>query len=251
MAKEMPPAPPAPPGSLAAALAAVPDPRRPYGWRPAYAPVPLVALLQATVAAVLCGARSLYAVAQWVRERAEDEPALLEALGFPVGRSTCVATLHRVYTALDVTAFERALGGWLATTGVAPDDPLAVDGKTLRGVHGHLEQGEYVPGLRLVAAYAHQAQAVLAQLRSGGKGQELAAAQQVLAQVPVAGRVVTGDALLTQREVCAQIVAGGGAYVVPVKENQPQLHADLAAAFSPVAARRPRRFGRPGPPRLV
>ena len=241
--KVLPPGPPAPPGSLAAALAGVPDPRRPYGWRPEYAPVPLVALLQGTVAAVLCGARSLYAVAQWLRERAEDEPELLEGLGFPAGRSACVATLHRVYKALDVAAFEAAVGAWLAQTGVAPTDPVALDGKTLRGVHGHIERGAYVPGVHLVAAYAHGAQAVLTQVRTSGKGQELAAVAKVLTQVPLAGRVVTGDALLTQREVCTQIVAGGGDYVFPVKENQAALRDSLARAFSPdaLAAERPRR----------
>src|SRR5918911_60907 len=119
MVKTMPQAPPAPPGSLAAALVAVPDPRRPYGWRPEYTPVPLVALLQATVVAVRCGARSLYALAQWIGERAEDEPELLEALGFPAGRRACVATLHRVYKALDVAAFEVAVGAWRRQTGVA------------------------------------------------------------------------------------------------------------------------------------
>ena len=241
----------APPGSLAAALAGVPDPRRPRGWRPDYTPVPLVALLQATVAAVLCGARSLYAVAQWIRERAEDDPEVLEALGFPPGRSTCVATLHRVYKTLDVVAFEGAVGGWLAQTGVAPDDPVALDGKTLRGVHGHVEGREYVPGAHLVGAYAHRAQAVLTQLQTGGKGRELAAVAQVLSQVPLAGRVVTGDALLTQREVCDQIVAGGGDYVLPVKENQPALRDSLARAFSPLAAEWPRRDGGAGPPALV
>jgi hypothetical protein len=197
--------------------------------------VSLVALLQGTVAAVLCGARSLYAVAQWLRERAEDDPDLLEVLGFPPGRSTCVATLHRVYKALDVDAFEAAVGAWLAQTGVAPDDPIALDGKTLRGVHGHREGGEYVPGVHLVAAYAHGAQAVLTQVRTGGKGQELAAVAQVLTQVPLSGRVVTGDALLTQREVCNQIVAGGGDYVLPVKENQAALRDSLARAFPPGA----------------
>jgi len=253
MVKPMPQAPPGPPGSLAAALAGVPDPRRPYGWRPAYAPVPLVGLLQATVAAVLSGMRSQQAVAQWIRERAQDAPELLEALGIPLGRSTCAATLYRVYRALDVGAFEAALGTWLVETGVAPDDPVALDGKTLRGVHGHWERGpggtagdwgEYVPGLHLVAAYTHRAQAVLAQVRTGGKGQELAAVQEVLTQVPLTGRLVTGDALLAQREVCTQIVAGGGDYLFPIKENQPALHADLVEAFSPVDARRP---GRPGP----
>jgi hypothetical protein len=205
--------------------------------------VPLVALLQATVAAVLCGARGPTPVAQWIRERLEDESELLEALAFPPGRGACAATLHRVYQALDVVAFEAALGDWLARTGIAPDEPLALDGKTLRGAGGHVEEGEYVPGVHLVSAYAHQAQAILAQLRTNGKGQELAAAQEVLAQVPLAGRVVTGDALLTQREVCAQIVAAKGDYLFPVKENQPALLDSLQRAFPPrpVAAQRPRR----------
>ena len=43
--KALPMAPSALPGSLAAALERVPDPRRPYGWRPGYEPVPLVAFL--------------------------------------------------------------------------------------------------------------------------------------------------------------------------------------------------------------
>ncbi len=227
------------PGPLAAALAVVADPRRPYGWRPDYPPVPLVALLQATVVAILCGARSQYAVAQWVQERREDAPGLLEALGVPPGRGTCVATLHRVYRALDVDSFEQAVGMWLASTLVAPDDAVAVDGKTVRGVPGHMEDSEYVPGLHLVAAYAHQAGAVLAQVRAPGKGQELAAAHAVLAQAPLAGRVVTGDALLTQRAVCQQVLAAGGDYVLPVKENQPALHESLTQVFSPLAAQRP------------
>ena len=234
-------APLVPAGSVAAALAVVPDPRRPRGWRPEDTPVPLVALLQATVAAVLCGARSLYAVAQGIRERADDEPELLGALGFPAGRSVCVATLHRVYKALDVPAFETAVGAWLRQTGVAPDDPLALDGKTVRGASGHVERSAYVPAVHLVAAYAHQAQTVPAQLRAAGHGHEVAAAQGVLAQVPLAGRVVTGDARLTQREVCAQVVAAGGDYVLPVKENQPALLDSLERAFSPLGTRRPRR----------
>jgi hypothetical protein len=110
MVKALPTLPPAPPGSLAEALAAVPDPRRPYGWRPEYPPIPLVALLQVAVAALLCGSIGQNAIAQWVRERAEEDPNLLTALGLPAGRVPCVATFHRVFKALDVAAFEQALG---------------------------------------------------------------------------------------------------------------------------------------------
>lgn len=78
--KPVPAAPDAPPGSLAAVLATVPDPRRTYGWRPAHAPIPLVALLEVPVAATLCAARRLYTIAQWAEDRRHDAPALLEAL---------------------------------------------------------------------------------------------------------------------------------------------------------------------------
>ena len=228
--KALPLGPSAPPGSLAAALATVPDPRHPYGWRTDYPPLPLVALLQLTVTAILCGARSLYAVAQWGQERREDDPALLVALGFPPGRSPCGATLHRVFKVLDVACFERVVGEWFGQSGVAADDPVAVDGKTLRGIHG-----DAIPGVHLVSAYAHHAQAVLAQIRTAGKGQELAAASVLLDEIPLAGRLVTGDALLTQRTQCAQIVRRKGDYLLPVDANQPTLLADLVEAFSPLA----------------
>ena len=212
-----------PPGSLAEALAAIPDRRRQHGRVHE-----LVPLLQLAVAATLCGARSLYAIAQWGRERLEDTPELLQALGLPAGRSPCVATLHRVFKGLDVAAFEAAVGGWLVSSGVEPDDPLSLDGKTLRGIHG-----EEIPGVHLVAAYASRSGAVLTQIAAPGKGQELAAAKEALSQVPLEGRVVVADALLTQRAICEQIVAGGGDYLLPVKKNQATLYRDLEAAFSP------------------
>lgn len=211
------------PGSLAEALAPIPDPRRSH-----LRVHGLVPLLQMAVAAMLCGARSLYAIAQWGRERRQDDPALLVDLGLKPGRSPSVATLHRVFRRLDVAVFEQALGKWLAQRGIAPDEPLAVDGKTLRGLHG-----EQIPGAHLVSVYALRAGAVLAQIRAPEKGAELPAAKMALAQVDLEGHVVIGDALQTQREVCQQICAAGGAYLLPVKENQPTLLSDLSEAFSP------------------
>jgi hypothetical protein len=235
-------------GSLAEALASVPDPRRPYGWRPGHEPIPLVGLLQLTVVALLCGSRSQLAVAQWGRERLDDDPGLLEALGLPPGRSPCVATLHRVYKQLDVAAFESALGGWLERTGSTSaakrpkrvPEAVALDGKVLRGSQPKREdEPDSVPGTYLVAAYAHRSGVVLGQLRAAGKGHELAAAKALLQEVPIAGRVVTADALVTQRDVSEQIVAAGGDYLFPVDENQGALLKDAEAALSPLDAGRP------------
>lgn len=206
MPKPRPTVPPGPPGSLAAALATVPDPRHPNDWRPDRVPLPLVGLWQVAVAAMLCGARSLYAVAQWGRERIAEDPTALVPLGVPPDRSPSVATLHRVCKGLDAPAFERALGDWLLASGVDPADARALDGKTLRGI-----QGETVPGVHLVAADAHRAQAVVGQSRTAGTGHELAAAAARWATLPRRGRLITGDALLTRRAICDQIVAGGAA----------------------------------------
>ncbi len=183
-----------------------------------------------------CGCRSLYAVAQWGRERLDEDPATLAPLGLPVGCCPSHPTLHRLFAALDVATFERALGRWLAASGVDPAEAVALDGKTLRGIHG-----DAVPGVPVVAAFAHRAGAVLAQAPSPVKGQDLAAVKPVLGEVDVTGRPVTGDALLTQRDVCLRIVAGAGHDLLPVDENQPALLAAVEAAFSP--GRRPIRTG--------
>jgi predicted transposase YbfD/YdcC len=203
-------------------LAQIPDPRRPH-----LRVYSLVALLQFAVAALLCGSRSLSAMAQWGHERLADAPALLEQLGLTPGRTPSVATLHRLFKRLDVAVFEQLLGEWLAQRGLISDEALAVDGKTVRGV-----KGEGIPGAHLVSVYALDADTVLAQIRTEEKGSELSATKEALAAVPLRGRVVMGDALQTQREVCEQITAAGGDYFFPVKKNQPALLDDLKAAFA-------------------
>lgn len=244
--KAVPAGPEAPPGSLAEALSSLPEMRRPFGWSPGRSPLPLAGMLQVAVAAMLCGARSLYALAQWGRERIEEDAEALVPLGLPAGRSPSVATLHRVFKRLDVAAFERAVGAWLEQTGVERVSALALDGKTLRGIHG-----DEVPGVHLVAAYAHETGVVLTQVAAPGKGQELAAATAVLETVALKGRVVTADALLTQRARCEQIIARDGDYVLPVDANQPSLLAEVEEAFSPMGRRATGRRRRADPSTLA
>ena len=142
----------APIPSLLEALRAVPDPRTRRGQRYGHA-----AMLALAVCAMLCDARSLFALAQWGRERAAG--AIAAALGFACGRTPSVATLFRtVREPFDVAAFARVLWAWCAAHGVPPQEALALAGKRLRGIHG-----ETVPGGHLVAAYAHAQGVVRAQ----------------------------------------------------------------------------------------
>lgn len=140
--------------SLLKAYATVPDPRSAAGRRH-----PLPAILAMATAAMVEGARSIDAIAQWGRLQS---PAVVRALGFRRDRSPCGSTFHLVFKALDVAAFEGALATWARYTLGARGAAIAIDGKGLRGIHG-----EAVPGVRLVAAYCDEAGLVLAQ--AGGR----------------------------------------------------------------------------------
>ena len=60
---------------------------------------------------------------------------------------------------------------------------------------------------------------------------ELLAAPRLLRGLPLAGSLITADALYCQRGLCRQIVASGGDYLVIVKGNQPRLYTDIALLF--------------------
>src|SRR5215211_5840766 len=96
-------------GSLYATLAQLPDSRKARGKL-----YPLPALLTMTVAAILCGCKTLAAVSQWGR----DYNHLLGLLGFTKRdgdryRSPCVGELSTIYAGLDADAFEAAVRQWL------------------------------------------------------------------------------------------------------------------------------------------
>ncbi len=141
--------------SLLAAFARVPDVRSRHGRR-----YTLPALLTLATAAMLSGARSLYAIAQWGRLQPE---AVRRALGFSGAHMPGITTLHYVFKRLAVDAYEAELQAWAAQA-LDPGEQLVLDGKALRGIHG-----EELPGVRLVALYAVQAGFVLAQ--AGGQDQ--------------------------------------------------------------------------------
>ena len=126
-------------------------------------------------------------------------------MGITRARTPSQVTVHRVFRRLDVKAFERVLTQWFCARGLQPGDGIASDGKTLCGIHG-----EKVPGVHLVSAYSHRRGIVLDQEAAPGKGQELVTVRRILKRLDLAGQIVTGDALLAQRDICRDIVKKGG-----------------------------------------
>jgi predicted transposase YbfD/YdcC len=84
----------------------------------------------------------------------------------------------------------------------------------------------------LLAAYAHQAQVVLAQEAVGHEENEIAVAPRVLEALELRDRVVTGDAMLAQRSLSQKVLAAGGDYFWVVKDNHPNLKEDIALLFA-------------------
>jgi predicted transposase YbfD/YdcC len=196
--------------------------------RPAAAVTPSLALLNLTAVALLAGMKSLEAIAQFARDHCL--PFRL-ALGFTRLDSPCKATLANLFRLLDVEAYERALAAWLAARCPELGDALALDGKTLRG-----SASAAVPGVHLLALYAPKVSGIQAQIRVAGKTNEHKAALQLLGMVPLQGKVFPGDARFCHKDGCDKVLEGGGDYLWTVKDNQTQLHLDVAALFAESAA---------------
>jgi DDE_Tnp_1-associated/Transposase DDE domain len=205
--------------SLMDALAAIPDPRDARGQRH-----PLTAILGLTVVAVLSGMKSLEAIAQFGRDHG---PGLAFALGFRRAKTPVKSRLSTLFRRIDVAAVEAALTRWLAGRHAAGWAVVTLDGKTLKGS----ADGD-APGVHLLAAYAPQAAAVLGQVRVDATTNEHKAALRLLGILPpLNGAVVTADAMFTHRDVCAAVRGRGGDYLLPVKDNQATLQADVRTAL--------------------
>lgn len=213
------------PLSLREALAAVPECRGRQGLER-----PLLPMLLSVVYALLCGKQHPAAVAEWVEAHYADW--LRDALDFPQPLRPCRTTYYLFMRGLDWRALETALSGWIRGMAAAhgldlEPEALALDGKEVRGVRRM--SGE---ALVLVSAFTHQSGLTLA-LRSFPEGHEQAAVQALLRELTLTGRVITADALHTQRDTSQLIRERGGEYVLTVKGNQETLRAAVQACLEP------------------
>ena len=186
----------------------------------------LVNILAFVVLAKLAGEDRLTGISEWVWHRKE---ALAKAMGLKHPQAPHRTTYSRILgETLEVEELEEAVGNFFAS--VPADGQLvqiAIDGKTLRGsIPGGRKRG-----VHLMAAYVPGEGVVLAQVEVDGKENEIKAAPRLLEAIDLRRKVVSGDAMLAQRQLSAQVVEGGGEYVWTVKKNQPQLRDDIAALF--------------------
>jgi predicted transposase YbfD/YdcC len=209
-------------GSLYARFEKIEDPRHAHGKR-----YHLTTLLIIIFLAKLCGKDRPGEIADWAKNHAEELTKLLKLdRNWMPHHNTIRRVFHDI---LDETEFDRLAQEYSQQEQTGEGQVLAMDGKALRGMRIAGQTGsDYV-----LSIYNVTEQQVVAQVAVDSKENEIVAAPRALEGVCVTGKIVTGDALHTQRAISAQIVERGGDYLWPVKENQPRLYEDIQRLFAP------------------
>jgi len=141
-------------------------------------------------------------------------------------------TFRRVFAALDPKAFRQGFSAWSqAIADKIPELHIAVDGKTVRG---SARRG--LPAVHVVRAFVVNNSLVLGQLATDEKSNEIKAIPDLLKTLALRGALVTIDAMGCQHDIAQTIVDAKADYLLSVKDNQPNLHAEIAATLS---SRRP------------
>ena len=240
--------------SLIERIETITDPRDPRGVRHGFA-----STLVLIACATLAGNKSLTTLSEWCDSSSQE---VLSRLGARISPSTGLrmapsyATIRRAAMAVDADEFDLIVNTWAAeqadrrrpalvrsgTTGpVIEDEPddtdsdpdtegggtaagaqlvgVAVDGKAMRGARR--PDGTQV---QLLAALCHDTGMVIGQRNvENDKTNEILAFAPLLEPLQLVGRVVTADAMHTQRKAARFVVGKGGHYLFGVKENQPRL----------------------------
>jgi len=218
-------------------LRSIPDHRKKRGIRHCS-----LSILAVSVCAVLSGAKTYIAVAEWASRCSQ---AMLVKLWCPKSNKTgkrvppSEPTLRRFLGEADAEAVDKTVNAWLERESKRPkrnkNRVLALDGKTLRA---SARKGQRQ--VHLLSAFLHHEQVIIAQVQVDAKSNEIPAVEPLLKPLDIQGAVVTADAMHTQKDTATLIVKEKKAdYFFTVKDNQETLNNDIKLlhleAFPPSA----------------
>lgn len=213
--------------NLRDALREIPDPRKTKGIRHRY-----LSVLAVAICAVISGAKSYIAIAQWAKNSTQN---MRKRLGcrrdLKTGKYSVPSepTLRRVLQETESELVDKVLGKWFSDFQTQECEGIAIDGKSLKGAR--MNGGKRV---HLLSAFSHKEGMVISQKQIDEKSNEITAAIPLMQQINIENKVVTADAMLTQKKIVNYIVEEkGGDYLGMVKENQPTLFQDIAELDMP------------------
>lgn len=150
------------------------------------------------------------------------EQALREILELPHGIPSH-DVFGDVFSRLNLGALEDCFAQWVAGMRDSVGcHNIAIDGKTIRRSGNALHKASHI-----VTAYASDVQMVLGQVCTDEKSNEITAIPRLLSMLTLRGSTVTIDAMGTQTGIASQIKAAGGEYILSLKDNHPNMLADI------------------------
>jgi predicted transposase YbfD/YdcC len=186
---------------------------------------PLINIISIAILGVICGADNWVAIEEYGKAKMDWLGTFLDLRnGIPSHD-----TFGRVFRWLDEQAFQARFAEWMSAICQATSGQVvAIDGKKLRRSHDRQHERD---GIWMVSAWASENKMVLGQVKVDDKSNEITAVPQLLAQLDLAGCVVTVDALNTQTSIAQQIIKADADYIMAVKRNHGHLHEDLELLF--------------------
>jgi predicted transposase YbfD/YdcC len=208
-------------------FASVPDPRV-----RARSDHKLLDILAISILAVIRGADGWDEIARFGHLK---EKWLATFLELPSGVPSA-DTFRRVLSALDPGAFQKAFVAWMQTlVGDTRGKLVAIDGKTARR---SFDRASEKSALHLVSAWVRDNQLTLGQVATEEKSNEITAIPVLLGMLDLRGAVVTIDAMGAQKEIAKNIIAKEADYILALKGNQSNLHAQAVEFFKDAGTER-------------
>lgn len=130
-----------------------------------------------------------------------------------------------LFNALDPATFQPVMQRLVEGFARDLDDVIAIDGKVLR--QSFTSSTNRKDALTIVQAFAVEARLVLGQIAVREKSNEITAMPALLELLDLKGRIVTADAMHTQRATAKTISKKGGDWLLVLKGNQGALFEDV------------------------
>lgn len=179
-----------------------------------------------TITGVLCGAESWVDIEEFNEFKQEW---LSKHLDMPHGIPSH-DTFGNVFARIDPGQFEECFMRWVNDLArVSAGEVVAIDGKTLRGSY---DRASSKAPIHMVSAWASANRMVIGQQATEAKSNEITAIPRLLELLVLHGAIVTIDAMGCQKDIAAQITAGGADYVLALKANQPDLYGQVEHLFA-------------------
>lgn len=207
-------------GSVYARLSKLTDIRKAKGKR-----YRLTTILMIILMAKLGGENNPMEIADWAKNRQAELVKLLclERQTMPNHNTYRRILAYVIYE----EEIERLVGEYNQQG--EHGEVYALDGKAIRGMR---KKDEPIPEYALSVCDVKQGK-VMSQVPVGRKENEISKAPEALKLVNISQKVVTGDAMHTQKRLSTQILEGQGDFVFPVKENQGKLYKSIQELFAP------------------